>query len=96
MPLLSPSLPLSSVGIDVVVSTFDTLTLPAGGPSVASFPVSLVDDTIAEASEWFLVSLSMGSDEGETIVGMGTANITILDNDCKEISHKKFNISLYM
>jgi hypothetical protein len=65
------------------VPTFGTLTLPAGGRSTATIPVSLVDDTVAEPSEWFLVVISVGSDEGETVSGMGTANITILDNDRK-------------
>ena len=66
-----------------MVSTFGTLTFPAGVPSTAAIPVSLVDDTIAETSEWFLVGISVGSDEGEVISGMGVANITILDNDRK-------------
>ena len=79
----SPSFNSRSVGIDVVVSTFDTLTFPAGVPSTAAIPVSLIDDTIAEPSEWFLVGISVGSDEGEVISGMGVANITILDNDRK-------------
>ena len=70
-----------SVGIDVVISTFDTLILPAGGRSTATIPVSLVEDTIAEASEWFLVRISVGSNDGEVISGVGTANITIIDND---------------
>ena len=74
------SFPLT-VGIDVVISTFGTLILPAGGPSTAAIPVSLVEDTIAEAREWFLVTISVSSDEGEVISGVGTANITILDND---------------
>lgn len=77
-----PSLsPFILVSIDVVLPTFGTLTLPAGGRSSAAIPVSLVEDTIAEASEWFLVMISVGSEEGEIISGAGTANITILDND---------------
>lgn len=71
------------VGIDVVLPTSGTLTLPAGGPSSATIPVSLIEDTIAETSEWFLVRISVSSEEGEIISGTGTANITILDNDRK-------------
>ena len=64
-----------------MISTFGTLILPAGSPSTAAIPVSLVEDTVAEASEWFLVRISVGSDDGEVISGVGTTNITILDND---------------
>ena len=64
-----------------MVPTSGTLILPAGGSSTAAIAVSLVEDTIAETTEWFLIRVSVDSDEGEIISGVDIANVTILDND---------------
>lgn len=69
------------VGIDVVVLTSGTVTLPAGGPASAAVPVTLVEDAIAEGDEFFLMRLSVNEGEGEIISGRGVANITVIDND---------------
>ena len=72
-----------TVGVDVNVATFGSVTLPAGGASTATIPVTLVDDTVAEGSEFFLVRINAGNEEAEVLSGLDVANVTILDNDRK-------------
>lgn len=47
----------------------------------------LVDDTVAEGSEFFLVRINAGNEEAEIVSGLDEANVTILDND-RRLSHK--------
>ena len=70
-----------TVGVDVVVATVGSVTLPAGGSSTATIAATLVDDTVAEGSEYFLVRINAGNEEAEVVSGLDMANATILDND---------------
>ena len=64
-----------------MVETAGSLSLPAGGAASATIPVSLIEDSIAEPSEFFLVRISVGDVNGEIVSGLDVANVTIIDND---------------
>lgn len=76
------------------IETAGTLTLPAGGGATAAIPVSLIDDSFAEAPEFFLVRISASNNQGEVLSAFDTANITIIDNDRMPL-HMLFTIILH-
>lgn len=79
-----------------MVQTVGNVILPAGGAASAAIGVSLVEDSIAEFSEFFLMEISVVNDEGEVVPGLQVANITILDNDRMLIwLHKDISLILH-
>jgi hypothetical protein len=67
----------ATAGTDFTATT-GTLTWPAGDGSTRVISVPIIDDTIAEASESFTVTLS---NPVGTTIGTATATVTITDNE---------------
>lgn len=59
--------------------TSGTLTFPPGS-TVECISVSILDDSVVEAEEQFILQLGAAGDQAVTIVG-GTVEVTICDDD---------------
>lgn len=60
----------------------ETLLFTPGGSSVLCFNVSIIDDDILETTEYFMLSLNLL----DQVVDSARANVSIIDNECKNTS----------
>ena len=62
----------------------ETVVTFSPSESIQTVSIPLVNDDILESREWFLVGLSLPSDQAGVLLGSPVeSNVTIEDDDCK-------------
>ena len=71
-------------GIDYIVNISDlTVTFPAGPPVPACMNVTIIDDSISENNERFLLLILPNNVSGVSVGPVSRLQITIIDDDSK-------------